>query len=132
MIQIVIIVSGIILRLFLPHFITLLQLISSYVIRSEIIALRSERDKLALEAEFAREKLDSVMREAEHQVKQLNVVYVWICVYLGISGLFTKFPLYLHVTHGRKSKSMVFWQETWSFPNWLLTTSESCVKHQNL
>lgn len=88
MIQIVIIVSGIILRLFLPHFITLLQLISSYVIRSEIIALRSERDKLALEAEFAREKLDSVMREAEHQVKQFNVVYVWICVYLGISELF--------------------------------------------
>ncbi|KDO61512.1 hypothetical protein CISIN_1g045447mg [Citrus sinensis] len=42
--------------------------------RSEIIALRSERDKLALEAEFAREKLDSVMREAEHQKVEVNGV----------------------------------------------------------
>lgn len=42
--------------------------------RSEIIALRSERDKLALELEFAREKLDGVMREAEHQKVEVNGV----------------------------------------------------------
>ena len=36
--------------------------------RSEIISLRSDRDKLALEANFARERLDSFMKEFEHQV----------------------------------------------------------------
>ncbi|OMO77802.1 Tetratricopeptide, MLP1/MLP2-like protein [Corchorus olitorius] len=36
--------------------------------RAEIISVRSERDKLALEANFAREKLESVMKEAEHQL----------------------------------------------------------------
>ncbi|TKY49466.1 Nuclear-pore anchor [Spatholobus suberectus] len=35
--------------------------------RSEIIVLRSERDKMALEANFARERLDSFMKEFEHQ-----------------------------------------------------------------
>ena len=30
--------------------------------------LRSERDKMALEANFARERLDSFMKEFEHQV----------------------------------------------------------------
>ncbi|KAL5746674.1 hypothetical protein ACOSP7_027820 [Xanthoceras sorbifolium] len=40
--------------------------------RSDVISLRSERDKLALEAKFAREKLDSVMKEAEHQKVEIN------------------------------------------------------------
>ncbi|KAI9161249.1 hypothetical protein LWI28_015729 [Acer negundo] len=40
--------------------------------RSEVILLRSERDKLAWEAKFAREKLDSVMKEAEHQKVEIN------------------------------------------------------------
>lgn len=35
--------------------------------RSEIIILRSERDKMALEANFARERLDSFVKEFEHQ-----------------------------------------------------------------
>ncbi|WJX72066.1 hypothetical protein P8452_55984 [Trifolium repens] len=35
--------------------------------RSEIIVLRSERDKIALEANFVRERLDSFMKEFEHQ-----------------------------------------------------------------
>ncbi|XP_044468309.1 nuclear-pore anchor isoform X3 [Mangifera indica] len=42
--------------------------------RSEIISLRSERDKLALEAKFAREKLDSILKEAEHQKLEINGV----------------------------------------------------------
>ncbi|EOY14280.1 Nucleoprotein TPR, putative isoform 1 [Theobroma cacao] len=42
--------------------------------RGEIISLRSERDKLALEANFAREKLESVMKEAEHQRDEINGV----------------------------------------------------------
>lgn len=33
-----------------------------------MISLRSERDKFALEANFAREKLDRFMKEFEHQV----------------------------------------------------------------
>lgn len=37
------------------------------VFRSEIIVLRSERDKSALEANFAREKLNDIMKEFEHQ-----------------------------------------------------------------
>lgn len=36
--------------------------------RSDIILLRSERDKMALDAKFARERLDSYMKEFEHQV----------------------------------------------------------------
>ncbi|XP_057457960.1 nuclear-pore anchor-like isoform X2 [Lotus japonicus] len=35
--------------------------------RSEIIVLRTERDKILLEANFARERLDSSMKEIEHQ-----------------------------------------------------------------
>ncbi|OMO68924.1 Tetratricopeptide, MLP1/MLP2-like protein, partial [Corchorus capsularis] len=42
--------------------------------RAEIISVRSERDKLALEANFAREKLESVMKEAEHQRNENNGV----------------------------------------------------------
>ncbi|KAE9621513.1 putative nucleoprotein TPR/MLP1 [Lupinus albus] len=42
--------------------------------RSEIIALRSERDKMALEANFARERLDSFMKEFEHQKAEVNGV----------------------------------------------------------
>ncbi|KAL6283070.1 hypothetical protein ACE6H2_013999 [Prunus campanulata] len=42
--------------------------------RSEIISLRSERDKLALEANFARERLESFMKEFEHQRKETNGV----------------------------------------------------------
>ncbi|KAI4333246.1 hypothetical protein L6164_018080 [Bauhinia variegata] len=40
--------------------------------RSEIIVLRSERDKLALEANFARERLDSFTKEFEHQKAEAN------------------------------------------------------------
>lgn len=36
--------------------------------RSEIIVLRSERDKIALEGNFVRERLDSFMKEFEYQV----------------------------------------------------------------
>ncbi|GAV64888.1 TPR_MLP1_2 domain-containing protein, partial [Cephalotus follicularis] len=42
--------------------------------RSENIFLRSERDKFALEANFAREKLESVMKEVEHQRNEINGV----------------------------------------------------------
>ncbi|ONI11781.1 hypothetical protein PRUPE_4G125000 [Prunus persica] len=42
--------------------------------RNEIILLRSERDKLALEANFARERLESFMKEFEHQRKETNGV----------------------------------------------------------
>ncbi|XP_057461451.1 nuclear-pore anchor-like [Actinidia eriantha] len=41
-------------------------------LRSEVISLRSERDKLALEANFAREKLDRFMKDYEHQISVLN------------------------------------------------------------
>lgn len=40
--------------------------------RSEIISLRSERDKFALEANFARERLESFMKEFEHQRDEAN------------------------------------------------------------
>ncbi|XP_028799696.1 nuclear-pore anchor isoform X2 [Neltuma alba] len=40
--------------------------------RSENIILRSERDKLALEANFARDRLDSFLREFEHQKAETN------------------------------------------------------------
>ncbi|CAL0326353.1 unnamed protein product [Lupinus luteus] len=42
--------------------------------RSEIIVLRSERDKMALEANFARERLESFMKEVEHQKAEVNGV----------------------------------------------------------
>ncbi|PON79571.1 Nucleoprotein TPR/MLP [Trema orientale] len=38
----------------------------------EIASLRSERDKLALEANFSRERLDSFMKEFEHQRNESN------------------------------------------------------------
>ncbi|KAL2330957.1 hypothetical protein Fmac_018538 [Flemingia macrophylla] len=38
--------------------------------RSEIIVLRSECEKMALEANFARERLDSFMKEFEHQATE--------------------------------------------------------------
>lgn len=40
--------------------------------RCEIISLRSERDKLALEAQLAREKLERFMAEYEHQRDEYN------------------------------------------------------------
>ncbi|KAG5549723.1 hypothetical protein RHGRI_014880 [Rhododendron griersonianum] len=43
-------------------------------LRSEMISLRSERDKFALEANFAREKLDRFMKEFEHQRDETNGV----------------------------------------------------------
>ncbi|XVE53404.1 hypothetical protein DITRI_Ditri03aG0000200 [Diplodiscus trichospermus] len=42
--------------------------------RGEVVSLRSERDKFALEANFAREKLESVMKEAEHERAEINGV----------------------------------------------------------
>ncbi|GFS36628.1 nuclear pore anchor [Actinidia rufa] len=42
--------------------------------RSEVISLRSERDKLALEANFASEKLDRFMKDYEHQRNETNAV----------------------------------------------------------
>lgn len=44
-------------------------------VRSEIISLRSERDKFALEANFARERLESFMKEFEHQVNVLSEIF---------------------------------------------------------
>ncbi|KAM7532425.1 hypothetical protein LguiB_035835 [Lonicera macranthoides] len=43
-------------------------------LRSEVISLRSERDKLALEANFAQEKFDRFMKEYEHQRDETNGV----------------------------------------------------------
>ncbi|KAH7848388.1 hypothetical protein Vadar_002210 [Vaccinium darrowii] len=43
-------------------------------LRSEMISLRSEREKFALEANFAREKLDRFMKEFEHQREETNGV----------------------------------------------------------
>ncbi|XP_048326058.2 nuclear-pore anchor isoform X2 [Ziziphus jujuba] len=42
--------------------------------RSEVMLLRAERDKLGLEANFARERLDSFMKELEQQRKETNGV----------------------------------------------------------
>ncbi|XP_059661908.1 nuclear-pore anchor isoform X2 [Cornus florida] len=42
--------------------------------RSEIISLRSERDKLSIEANFANEKLERFMKEFEHQREETNGV----------------------------------------------------------
>ncbi|QCD96134.1 nucleoprotein TPR [Vigna unguiculata] len=42
--------------------------------RSEIILLRSERDKMALEADFSRERLDSFMKEFEHQKAEAKAI----------------------------------------------------------
>ncbi|KAF9677029.1 hypothetical protein SADUNF_Sadunf08G0064800 [Salix dunnii] len=42
--------------------------------KSDIILLRSERDNLALDAKFARERLDSFMKEFEHQRNEMNSV----------------------------------------------------------
>lgn len=49
------------------------------MVRIEITSLRSGRDKLALESNFAREKLDSFMKEFEHQViiHQALEVHLW-------------------------------------------------------
>ncbi|KAF3668086.1 hypothetical protein T459_16631 [Capsicum annuum] len=43
-------------------------------LRSEIISLRSERDKSALEAQFARDKLDRYMKDFEIQREEHNAV----------------------------------------------------------
>ncbi|CAH2067883.1 unnamed protein product [Thlaspi arvense] len=42
--------------------------------RSEIIAIRSERDKLAMEANFSREKLEGIMKESERKREEMNSV----------------------------------------------------------
>ncbi|KAF8103110.1 hypothetical protein N665_0188s0065 [Sinapis alba] len=42
--------------------------------RSEIIAIRSERDKLAMEVNFAREKLEGIMKESERKREEMNSV----------------------------------------------------------
>lgn len=42
--------------------------------RSKIILLQSERDKMALEADFTREKLDRLMNESEHKREEINGV----------------------------------------------------------
>ncbi|KAG7660116.1 Nucleoprotein TPR/MLP1 [Arabidopsis suecica] len=42
--------------------------------RSEVIAIRSERDKLAMEANFAREKLEGIMKESERKREEMNGV----------------------------------------------------------
>ncbi|KAL0724392.1 hypothetical protein Bca4012_038991 [Brassica carinata] len=42
--------------------------------RSEIIVIRSERDKLAMEANFAREKLEGIMKESERKREEMNSV----------------------------------------------------------
>ncbi|KAJ3700618.1 hypothetical protein LUZ61_004323 [Rhynchospora tenuis] len=43
-------------------------------LRSETTALRLERDKMALEAEFSRERLNSSIMDLEHQRKEANAV----------------------------------------------------------
>ncbi|CAN8233681.1 unnamed protein product [Cochlearia groenlandica] len=42
--------------------------------RCDIIAIRSERDKLAMEANFAREKLEGIMKESERKREEMNGV----------------------------------------------------------
>lgn len=42
--------------------------------KAEIISLRSERDKFALEANFAQEKLERFMKEYDHQREEMNGV----------------------------------------------------------
>ncbi|XP_010472779.1 PREDICTED: nuclear-pore anchor [Camelina sativa] len=42
--------------------------------RSEIIAVRSERDKVAMEANFAKEKLEGIMKESERKREEMNSV----------------------------------------------------------
>ncbi|MED6199599.1 hypothetical protein PIB30_077419, partial [Stylosanthes scabra] len=42
--------------------------------RSEIIVLRSERDKMELEAKFSKDRLDSFMKEFEHQKTEANSI----------------------------------------------------------
>uniref|UniRef100_A0A1J3FHR5 Nuclear-pore anchor n=1 Tax=Noccaea caerulescens TaxID=107243 RepID=A0A1J3FHR5_NOCCA len=44
--------------------------------RSEIIATRSERDKLSMEANFATEKLEGIMKESERKREEMNSVLV--------------------------------------------------------
>lgn len=56
----------------LPHLLSgFILFFLTYHSRSEIISLRSECDKFSLEANFAREKLESFMKEFEHQVNIL-------------------------------------------------------------
>ncbi|KAL1314117.1 nuclear-pore anchor [Arachis hypogaea] len=42
--------------------------------RSDIIVLRSERDKMELQAKFSKERLDSFMKEFEHQKAEANSI----------------------------------------------------------
>ncbi|KAG1327010.1 hypothetical protein COCNU_01G009440 [Cocos nucifera] len=43
-------------------------------LREELTSARSEHDKMALESSFARERLDSFMKEFEHQREEANTV----------------------------------------------------------
>ena len=67
----------------------LIQDVWYLTLRSEIISLRSDRDKLALESNFARERLESFMKEFEHQViiffEKISLLCVYVCV--GFSSL---------------------------------------------
>lgn len=50
-------------------------------LRSEIISIGLERDKLAMEVNFARDRLDNFMKEFDHQViSDLCCVCVRLCV----------------------------------------------------
>lgn len=56
------------------------------MVRSEIRSLRSERDQFASEANIAREKLESFMKEFERQV----IFFCWnvfsiMCFDIGVS-----------------------------------------------
>lgn len=54
------------------------------MVRSEIVTLRLERDKLALEANFVQEKLNGSMKEFEHQVN----------IFLSLYFSFSLFPVF--------------------------------------
>lgn len=56
------------------------------MVRSEIISLRSERDKFNSEANIAREKLESFMKEFERQVIFFaGIFFPIMCFDIGVS-----------------------------------------------
>lgn len=57
------------------------------MVRSEIISLRSERDKFNSEANVAREKLESFMKEVERQVIFFAGVFFPLCVLTLVSAV---------------------------------------------
>lgn len=69
--------------------------------RSEIIAIRSERDKLAMEANFAREKLEGIMKESERKV-----IYFIIHIISSLCGLcfFKLFTFSVFILEGRNER----------------------------